>query len=87
MSCNCGKRKLQQISKKYGDDKGVNFMSSKNPVAKLIQMIMQLIFGLIIGCVMMVLVVPLMIYITISMMFGKEININLSDLIKRLQRD
>jgi hypothetical protein len=87
MSCNCGKRKLQQIDKKYGDDKGVNFMSSKNPVAKLIQTIMQLVFGLIIGCVMMVLVVPLMIYITISMMLGKEININLSDLIKRLQRD
>ena len=87
MSCNCGKNKLRQISKKYGDDKGVNLMSSKNPVTKLIQMIMQLAFGLIIGCVMMVLVVPLIIYITISMMLGKEININLSGLIKRLQRD
>lgn len=85
MACNC-KNKINAIDKKYGDGNN-NDGEKLNPILRIIQFIAQLCFGVICGAIIIVLIIPILIYIILCMMFGKDANIRLINPKKFLNKD
>ena len=70
MGCNC-KNKFEKINEKYGD--GEKTVKKDNIFIKIIEFILQMLFGIFCGAIIIVMIVPMLIYIIISMMFGKQV--------------
>lgn len=85
MGCNC-KRNLEEIDRKYGDNGGI-IEKTISPISKIIQVIAQFGFGLICGAIVLVVFIPILIFIIISMMLGKDIKIkNPQNLFKKHEK-
>ena len=69
MACNC-KKTVDNINAKYGDGKKVD--KKTNPFMKILQFIMQIAFGILCGAIIIVMIVPMLVYIIICIMFGKQ---------------
>lgn len=76
MGCNC-KKKAEMIEAKYGDGKS-GISAKLNPIMKVIQFFAQMAFGIVFGAIIIVMVIPMLIYIILCMMFGREPKINVS---------
>ena len=80
MACNC-KKKVDLINEKYGDG-GKDITWKNNPITKIIQFIAQFAFGIICGAIIIVMIVPMIIYVILCIMFGKEAKFRIRDLNK-----
>lgn len=76
MACNCKKR-INAIDKKYGDGGNSEENEKLNPILRVIQFIAQIFFGLLCGAIVIVLIVPMIIYIILCLMFGREAKVRL----------
>lgn len=85
MSCNC-KKKINVIDKKYGDVGNSSGEEKLRPLLMVILFITQILFGLLCGAIMIVLIVPMIIYIIICLMFGRETKIRLINPKKLLKK-
>ena len=83
MGCNC-KKKIDVINEKYGD--GGKDSEKLNPLFKVIQFIAQIAFGILCGAIIIVMIVPMLIYIILCMMFGREAKFRIIDFNKRLNK-
>ncbi len=80
MACNC-KKKVDLINEKYGDG-GKDNTWKNNPITKIIQFIAQFGFGIICGAIIIVMIVPMIIYVILCIMLGKEAKFRIRDLNK-----
>lgn len=84
MGCNC--KKTYDTMKKYSDDEQSEVRQSENLLAKCLKTIMKILFFLVVGILCMVLFivigVPLIIYIIVCNILGKEPVFNMGKFIK-----
>lgn len=85
MGCNCGKNKLNAINEKYGDG-SINETKS-NPFIKMLEIIAQLGFGILCGAIIIVMIVPILIYVILCIMFGKQATFKLKKINKFLNKN
>ena len=85
MGCNCGKNKIKQINEKYGD--GNDETRKANPLVKIFEFIMQIAFGILCGAIIIVMIVPMLIYVILCIMFGRDANFKIKDITKYLNKD
>ena len=78
MSCNC-KNKANAISKKYGDGE---VEKPRTIFSKIIDFILQFAFGILCGAIIIVMIVPMLLYVIICIMFGKQASFRIKDLEK-----
>lgn len=71
MSCNC-KKKAEIIDAKYGDGNLYWFTQKLNPILRIIQFFAQMIFGIFFGVIIIVMAVPMLLYVILCIMFGRE---------------
>ena len=83
MSCNC-KKTVDKINEKYGD--GIDKPKRTNPISKIIQFFAQMIIGLICGAIIIVMIVPMLIYVIICIMFGRQPKIRIKNPNKYLKK-
>lgn len=81
MGCNC-KRTFDKM-KKYSDDYETNENRTENFIYKLIKILSQIFFGIFTGCIVIIIIVPMLLYLITCLIFGKELSLNLSKIIKR----
>ena len=79
MGCNC-KKKLDLIDEKYGDGGISN--NKTNPLVKILEFILKFLFGILCGGIIIIMVIPMLIYIIICLMFGREAKIRLKNVNK-----
>lgn len=84
MGCNC-KNKFEKINEKYGD--GEKTVKKDNIFIKIIEFILQMLFGILCGAIIIVMIVPMLLYIIIRMMFGKETTIKMKNITKYLNKE
>lgn len=84
MACNC-KNKANAINEKYGD--GDNGSIKKNPLIKITEFILQIAFGILCGAIIIVMIVPMLIYVILCIMFGKQANFRIKDINKLLNKE
>lgn len=84
MGCNC-KNKVDAINKNYGN--GGEDNDRTNIFAKILQFIAQIAFGILCGAIIIVMIVPMLIYIILCMMFGKQVNFRIKDYSKILNKE
>lgn len=77
MGCNC--KKTYNIMSKYSDNPEELANEKENPIVKLFAVILQVIFGAIIGCIVLIFIFPLLIYVTLCLMTGREPSIRLTN--------
>lgn len=83
MACSC-KNKFKQMEK-YSDE-GVSQHNSKeklNPFKKILQILMQLCFGIFCSVVIIIMIVPMLLYIIICLITGKEAHFELKNYLKK----
>lgn len=83
MGCNC-KKQIDIINQKYGD--GSHDKLKDNFLMKILIFFMKIIFGIICGGIIIVMVIPMLIYIILCLMFGKEATFRLNKLNKYLEK-
>ncbi len=90
MGCNCGKNKINKIAEKYGDE-GTITEKEVNPLLKIpqniLRFVLQFAFGLLCGAIIIVMLIPMLIYIILCMMFGKQPTIKLKNINKAFGKD
>jgi len=69
MRCNC-KKKVDKINEKFGD--GGKDSENEFFLLKVLRFIIQMLFGILCGLLIIVMAVPMLLYVIICMMFGKE---------------
>lgn len=83
MACNC--KKKYETLKQYADNNPDLEKVVNNPFMKILRFVLQIGFGILCGAVFIVMVIPFLIYVIISMMFGKEINLNITKINKAIK--
>ncbi len=83
MGCNC-KKKLDLIDAKYGDGGVSN--NKTNPLVKILEFILKFLFGILCGGIIIIMVIPMLIYIIICLMFGREAKIRLKNVNKYIKK-
>ncbi len=84
MGCNC-KKKVDAINKKYGD--GGNDVEKTNFLFKFLEFISQIALGILCGAIIIVMIVPMLIYVILCMMFGKQATFRIKDFNKYLNKE
>jgi len=84
MGCNC-KNKVDAINKMYGD--GDNMDKKTNPFIKILEFIARIIFGILCGAIIIVMAVPMLIYVILCIMFGRQANFRIKDVSKYLNKE
>lgn len=85
MSCNC-KNKVNAINEKYGDG-GISDRMEKNPLFRLIAFISKIFFGILCGVIIIGMAIPMLLYVTLCLMFGKEAHFRIRDYSKFLNKE
>ena len=86
MGCGCGKKKLDEIDKKYGDG-GVETTSKTNLFVRIIEFILQMLFGILCAVIIIVMMIPMLAYVIICMIFGKQPSFRIKNLSKYLNKE
>lgn len=84
MGCNC-KNKIEAINKNLGD--GGNENKFFNPLLKIIAFVSRIAFGILCGAIIIVMIVPMLIYVILCIMFGRDANFKIKDITKYLNKD
>lgn len=72
MGCNC--KKKYNAMKKYADNKEEIEKEelNQNIINKVATFFLQIIFGVVASCILILIIVPMMIYVSICLILGKE---------------
>jgi hypothetical protein len=85
MGCNC-KNKVNAINEKYGDG-GISDKMEKNLLFRLIAFISKIFFGILCGVIIIGMAIPMLLYVTLCLMFGKEAHFRIRDYSKFLNKE
>ena len=77
MGCNCGKKKLNRISK-YTDD-GQDFNEDGGIIVKAVQLMVQIMFGILMAIIFIVMAVPMIAYVIFCLVFNLTPSVRLRD--------
>lgn len=83
MGCSC-KNKVEAINKNLGeggDDKKIF-----NPLLKIIEFVSRIAFGILCGVIIIVMIIPMLIYVILCIMFGRDANFKIKDITKFLNK-
>lgn len=72
MGCNC--KKTYNKLEKYSDNKINN---NKGIINNILNLILQIGFGILIACLFIIIIIPIIVYITICLIIGKEPSIRI----------
>lgn len=85
MGCNCGKKKLNNISK-YSDD-GQDFNEKEGIVVKIIEGVLQTLFGILMAIIFIVMAVPMIIYVIFCLILNLTPSVRLKDFRKLFNKE
>ena len=90
MGCNC-KKNYKKISKVadgiYGGERNIQSKMTFTGVLNTIYLaVTQFLFGLVATSILLVFVVPLLVYVIVCILLGKEPSVRIPNMIQRMQR-
>ena len=82
MGCNC-KKTVDKINEKLGD--GEEVVEKSNPLSMIIKFFGQILIALLCGAITIVLIIPMLIYVIVCLMFGKQPHIRIRNFNKYIK--
>ena len=82
MGCNC-KKQVNFINQKFGDGQ----QQKVTPLQKILNFFAQIFFGILCAVIIIIMAIPMLIYIIICVIFGKQANFKVKNLNKYLNKE